>query len=556
MAAKKSAPETPKTELTDVDLKKLIDRRHPEYAELKEHWDFCELAYRGGRKWFEGEENLFKFYKEGQGEYDDRKKRTYRANHTKRVVDTVTQYLFRESPHRKDAPGAVIEKFWERATVLGGTRDINRFMREVDQWTSVFGRVYIVVDRMPDDGATITRQRKDESSPYAYIVFPQRVMDFSIGTDGEFNWVLISEDYRDDTGLSSSGKTLTRYRLWTRTSWYLIGRSAPDKEDVAVLGSGSHGLDRVPVIAHSDTDGTAWSSPALAGDIVYMDRTLVNYGSMLDEILYEQTFSQLTMPAEGLIPGAKESNQLIAAAKNRIFLYSATSPGAKPEYISPDASQASLIIEAMATLKKDIYAVTGTDAGDANSSSMSKGREYASGKVRQFDHAAIENLLLGKARALEDAEERIAAMVDVWMGGKGEIDESLVTYPDKFDVRGLAAELDIASQLFDLTSPVEVMRHQMRHIVAKTFPRLDEEEAKAIDESINAWQPQYQVDQKLAGDQLAVDKSSAESQQQVAEAAAEASRISAEAAKKNAEKPTPAPVAPGSQPKKPAPKAA
>ncbi|PQX60121.1 hypothetical protein C5975_20380 [Cronobacter sakazakii] len=50
-------------ELTDKQIKDLVERRHPEYLKKKEHWDFLASTYAGGRAWFT--DNIFRYFKEG-----------------------------------------------------------------------------------------------------------------------------------------------------------------------------------------------------------------------------------------------------------------------------------------------------------------------------------------------------------------------------------------------------------------------------------------------------------------------------------------------------------
>lgn len=505
--------------LDSVDLTKMIARRHPEYEENVDHWRLCECAYRGGRQWFDhedgdGKKNLYKFYKEGDEEYKERKERTHRANHSKRVVDTVNQYLFRQPPVRakNDELPESVKNFWKNT---GGKRKgINRFMKEIERWMSTFGILYVVVDR-PNISMTL---RGEDPAPYAYPVFPQRVLDVVYDSEGNLTRILIAEDYRDDDGFDSSGEIKIQYRLWTTEEWFVIRETEDDtkserQEDKKyfVYDNGRHDLGIVPVVPVKETDGSKWSATSLISDIVYMDRTLVNYGSLLDEILYEQTFSQLTIPSENVLPGDREFSAMKAAAKNRMFVYNATSPGAKPEFISPDAAQAELILKACSNLKKEIYAVTGTD-NDANQQSQSNGKSYASGKVREFDHSQIENILLDKARALEAAEEQMLEIVIAWMGDADEISPDWVSYPDKYDIRGLAAELAIAEELDELNAPADMIRRQMVQIAKKAFPRLSDTEMKELESIIDTWLPGYEVERNFRQKEIDLKVFVAESQ--------------------------------------------
>lgn len=490
-----------KYEFNDKSVKDVVARRHPDYKESIEHWRFCEMAYRGGRAYV-CKDNVFQFYKEGPGEFSERLKRTYRVNHVKRVVETINQYLFKQRPQRSaSAPYQLID-FWARATKRGDSMDV--FSKQIDLWLSVFGIVYAVVDRP----AQVVGRRVEEKLPYSYIVFPTHVFDASYDDDGRLNWILIAEDYRDDNDPTiDDGETKVRIRLWTKDEWYLFAIK-DTSGDYSLVDAGEHGLGVVPVVPIVESASSSKYAPAaLISDISYMDRTLANYGSLLDQILYEQTYSQLVMPAEGVLPGTKPADQLIAAAKQRIFLYAGGSDANRPGYISPDASQATLIMEAIDRLKREIYASTGTDAGDANSSSMSKGREYASGKVRAMDHSAVENMLLNKAQGLEKAEDDIARLVLMWMGqGDVEVLPDWVRYPMKFDVRGLVGDLEIALQLNEIAPPAEVMRLHMIGMAEKLFPRLDPSAMLKLVDAIDAWTPAYSAQAAISDREVSVSE--------------------------------------------------
>lgn len=487
-------------------VKALVERRHPEFQELKTHWTFLESCYEGGRKWLAKEAgNVFKFYKEGEDEYKDRLKRTYRANHTKRVVDTVGDYLFKQLPQRAAGAPSVLTDFWANCDKLGTSMDA--FTRVLDRQESVFGRVYIAVDRP----AQVAARRAEEKLPYVYIIKPTHMLDMGFDEDGKMTWALVAEDYRDDIDpVQATGKILVRLRLWTKDEWYLFGPVSPKEPDKfewlgAERGYGLHGLGEVPIVIHSINDGTLYSNPALIGDIAYMDRTLVNYGSLLDEIIYEQTYSQLVLPAESILPGTTEFGQMVAAAKNRVFIYNGAH-GSAPSFISPDASQAQLIIEAMNNMMRNIYAVTGTD-NDANSQSMSTGKSYASGTVRAFDHAQIENMLLSKSRGLEKTEDAIMRLVLKWMGQRNvEIERDWVRYPSSFDVRGLAHDLEIARQIHEVKPPPVISREHMKAVVEKLFPRKSPAELTAIQKQIDAWTPAYEQEADLAEREVGVSE--------------------------------------------------
>ena len=86
-------------------LIKLTERRHPEFGDALEHWEFLESCYKGGREWID--KNLFTYHKEGHTEFKARKQRAYRFPHSKEVVSLVNKYVFKGAIERT-------EKAWVR----------------------------------------------------------------------------------------------------------------------------------------------------------------------------------------------------------------------------------------------------------------------------------------------------------------------------------------------------------------------------------------------------------------------------------------------------------
>ena len=237
--------------ITDPKFTTLVKRRHPEYEARLEHWDFLEACYEGGRDWFA--DNIFRYLKEGDKEFNDRVVRAYRFNHTREVVDLLDKYLFRAQTTRNDvdAPQSV-KDFWESSTRAGSP--ITSLVKRVSKSSSTFGRMYVVVDTSAGANAiSLADAVKLNAKTYAYIVKPQDVLDLSFDDQGDLNWILIREYGRDDINpFGEAQATHERFRLWTKSEWTLY-RETPEKNaegDIRIeqIGYGVHGLGIVPVI--------------------------------------------------------------------------------------------------------------------------------------------------------------------------------------------------------------------------------------------------------------------------------------------------------------------
>lgn len=453
-------------------LKALIARRHPEYEENVKHWDFLEDTYEGGREWFK--ENVFRYIKEGDKEFADRVERAYRFNHSREVVDLINKYLFKQNIARNevDAPESVKE-FWKSATRGGLT--IKDLVRQISKKTSIYGRIGIVVDTTAPTGKNISKAEAKAQGvkTYAYVVGPEQLLDYSYDDVGALNWVLIREVTRDDTDpMSSSGTQSYRYRLWGKTDWKLYEERTEGRRKVVVLvDEGAHGLGAVPVVLadHMITDDE-YESPAMIDDIAYLDRAVANYLSNLDAIIQDQTFSQLAMPAQNVIPGEDAYTKLLEMGTKRVFLYDGEG-GAQPFYLSPDVKQAELIVTAINKIIGEIYHTVGL-AGERTKSDNAVGIDNSSGVAKAYDFERVNALLSAKADSLELIENKIAALVALWNEDSKQIESPLVSYPDNFDTRGLYDEFDIAARLMLIDAPDSVRQEQMRMVLDKLFPQL------------------------------------------------------------------------------------
>lgn len=466
-----------------------LKRRHPVYMEMLMHWNFLEATYRGGRRWFE--EHIFKYLKEGEQEFQDRKSRAYRFNHTRETVDLVQKYIFKADIARKteDVPKTV-ESFWKNATLSG--LDINQFMKLVSTGSSVFGRIWVFVDTTKtEDIVSRADEKAAGARTYAYFVKPQNVLDMGFDDTGDLLWILVYETRRDDADpIEGSGEIVDQYRLWTRSDWKLfeIEESSDSKKDdrVKIVASGEHNLGRVPCFPVDHVIGeNRYSAPAMIADIAYLDRACANYLSNLDAIIQDQTFSQLAMPAQGVLPGEETYSTLLDLGTKRVFIYDGGEGNARPEFISPDPKQAEIILKVINKIIGEIYHSIGM-AGERTKEDNAVGIDNSSGVAKAYDFERVNSLLSSKADSLERAEMELIDLVLAWSGEKS-TEEVYVTYPDDFDIRGLYDEFTIGQNLMLMDAPDTVRREQMSQIIDKLFPKLAEDLLRKMKDELKTW---------------------------------------------------------------------
>jgi hypothetical protein len=492
-----------RTVKTDDPYRAFFERRHPEFANNLAHWLFLEQTYRGGRAWFAS--NIHKYFKEGVSEFAERLNRAYRFNHTREAVDLVQKYLFKSPVARKTdgVPQAILD-FWKNATLSGLT--IDQLMRTVSTGSSIGGRVALVVDTnnpgaVPvEEGAAprplSQKEAKDANIRiYAYMVPTKHILDYAYDEDGDGGllWVKLKEVTRDDADpIHNSGLVLERVRLWTRTGWQLFEEQEVQNgkrvtKVIKMIEQGEHKLGRVPVILVDHMLGdNPYLAPGLIDDIAYLDRAVANYLSNLDAIIQDQTFSQLAIPAQAMMPGDEAYNKVLELGTKRVFAYDGGAGStAKPEYISPDPKQATVILSVINKIINEIYHTIGL-AGERTKEDNAVGIDNSSGVAKAYDFERVNSLLLSKAESNQKAENELVRLVCAWADEDAPKDD-LVTYPTTFDVMRLADDLMTAEALAKLAAPKEVRREQMKIVVDKLFPQLATDLRTTLLDGIDEW---------------------------------------------------------------------
>jgi hypothetical protein len=482
-AASSTAAQQQADDAEQAKLRFLIDRRHPEYTSHIDQWDFLEDTYEGGREWFD--EHIFQYIKEGDQEFQDRLLRCYRFNHTREVVDLLNKYLFKQVIARSEDAPASVQAFWKRTTRNGlGIRD---FARQCSKKTSVVGRIGVVVDNNATN-TVLTKADAKAVTTYAYIVGPAQLLDYAFDDDGNLSWVLIEECFRDDADpMTSSGDEEPRWRLWTKTDWTLFKEVTEGKTKKIVMDShGEHNLGEVPVKLFDHVIGDEeYAPPSLIDDIAYLDRAVANYLSNLDAIIQDQTFSQLVMPAQNVMPGEDAYTKMLDMGTKRVFLYDGEHGTLKPEYISPDPKQAQIIITMIRQIINEIYHTVGL-AGERTKQDNSMGIDNSSGVAKAYDFERVNALLSAKADSLELLENWLVHIVAKW-NGEADPKEDLVSYPDNFDTRGLYDEFDLAARLLLIEAPKTVRSTQMESIIEKLFPQIKQDLLDQMKAELKDW---------------------------------------------------------------------
>jgi hypothetical protein len=393
-----------------------LDARHPEYVARSAEWEFHLRSFLGGRAYLDGR-NLYTHRLEHPSDAARRLSRSYYQNHCRNVVERTTALLFAGGFTVAPEPPPYLLTDADRRGA-----DLAQVMRRAATLSSIHGHVFILVDvpRADGDGP---RTRREELAlglrPYLELVSPTEVVNWDVDDGGRLVWALVREraghsDVIGGPSVRRVGEARTVYRLWTPTAWFLYEKPAERPAESWVLAdSAEHGLGVVPlaVVRHRDLDGGIGGA-SLLRDIAVLNREVYNLASLLQEVLYRQTFGQLV--AQGSAEEyVGEDETLAKLGTSSIFLYPVGREA--PRYISPEPANAEMLQSQIDRLVAEIYRLAGLQVPEVDAP-----RAPESGLARAYRFLDTSGTIRDKAAAVGDAFEQALWLASLWEGRERE----------------------------------------------------------------------------------------------------------------------------------------
>lgn len=448
---------------------RLVDRRHPVWQANFSDWVFFHKSYIGGRDYLSDKSNLHAHLFEDSKLYNDRINRVYYYNYCKPVINIFVNFLYSQSVDRK-----VSFNFWDdwnnNVTFRpDGSTDFQTFIKSCVTMGAVSGMCGALVD-MPLNSVDVDgiRSRVIDRNrlPILKLYLAQDICDWSEDSNG-LNWIILKEKTRDDLNPFIESKETNIYTLWDRTTWRKYN------SDDVLVSEGVHGLGIVPFVRYFNVDvDLDREGESSISDIAHINRSIYNHCSLLDEILYRQAFSQLVVQGDA----ENYRNKVMSTAGAWNYPDGAN----KPEFISPDASQAELLMSQIDRSVVEIFRIanlriTGRDLDDTR-------RRTVAEVMSDFNdtNSALQN----RARAAEKFEKQILSIAAKWMGLATE-NVSEINYPNSFDVGTLMSEIDNAVKIRKLNMGKEYYNRLRSRIAKKNFPGISDDELGTIEGSFD-----------------------------------------------------------------------
>ena len=404
------------------------------YSRNQLRWQFLLASFTGGQAYREGA-YLQRYALENDTQYAVRLNNTPLDNQVRSLISLYTSFLFRTEPEREfgvleDNP--TIEDIEEDADLDG--RSMNAFMKDVAQWASVFGHVWICVAK-PDVGAiTLADEQAMGARPYLSMYNPLAVTDWRWARQPNGGYQLeyikyVEEVNGTETVVKEWGyDTITTYKVDTQ------------QERVLDMSVETNGLGFLPfVCAYAERSPVRGLGNSLVDDIADQQRMIYNELSEVYDSIRLDTHPSLVATAGTNAQGAA-AGQVITMEEN-------LDPNLKPYVLQFEGGQIDKIYASINNRKKMIDSM-----GNVGAVRATETREM-SGIAIETEFQLLNARLSSIADNLELAEEQVWQIIYTYMGyaWDGSID-----YPDNFALHNTDNELDQYAKIKALSPRPEV----------------------------------------------------------------------------------------------------
>jgi hypothetical protein len=385
---------------------------HPEWKKNIHRWQYYSDSYNGGNDYRQGR-YLVKYVLESQEDYEGRLRNTPLDNHCKSVVETFNSFLFR-TPPKRDYGTAVsndpsLDSFLADCDLDG--RSFDAFMRDCSTYSSIYGNIWVLIDKPSTNVHTRAEELQQEIRPYVSLITPENVIDWEYDRKSNGVYELTSITMLD--GIDDNG---VYYRTITKTETTVYKKTQLGKEAsiVEVFDNPLNIVPCIPVYAgRTQKKGVGVSD---ISDIADVQRGIYNELSELEQLIRISNHPSLVKTS---------GTQAGAGAGAIIDLPDDLDPNLKPFLLEPSGSGITQIISSINERVDSINRMA--NMGGVRSTTA----RTMSGVALQTEFQLLNARLSQKADLLELAEEQIWRMWALW---QNKVWDGVVDYPDNFNI--------------------------------------------------------------------------------------------------------------------------
>jgi len=391
--------------------KKTLDHVHPDYAANIARWRLYSDSYQGGAAYRNGE-YLYKYQLETGGEYNQRLDETPLENHCKRTVDSYTSFIYGatiERDYGSIANNPNLVPFLKDADMDG--RSFHAFIRESAKMASIYGSVYIFVDKPTTNVSTRAEELGQGIRPYLSLVSPENVIDWKYSRLP--NGAVILTYLKVCVEKTSEYRT---FKIYTPEET-MTAISYSDNEIYEITEVIANELGEIPcVVLYNNRTWDHGIGISDIADVSDIQRSIYSDYSEINQLIKLSNHPTLV----------KSHSTSASAGAGAIIEMPEDLPGdLKPYLLTPSGQNITTLLE---TINRKVEAIDKL----THLESVTGQRTARSGVAMMIEQKALASLLSDKASNLQLAEEQIWRL---WCLLEGTAWDGEIYYPDSFDTR-------------------------------------------------------------------------------------------------------------------------
>ena len=401
---------------------------HPDYDRKMNDWNFHYRSYLGGQD-YENGYFLHRYILETEEEYLKRAEFTPLDNHCRNVVQIYSSFLFRVPPTRDYGSltgDPQLEQFLMDADFDG--RQYNNLIREAQVNASIYGTCWLIVDKPNSNAKTRAEELSQDIRPYISVYTPENVTNWKYERASNGRYYLTSltvvEDMMGKDAIVKvwTPEDITTYKVEEFTIGYATKKPTKIDEQENALGI-------IPAVClYNQRTSKRGIGISDLSDVAELQKSIYNDYSEIEQLIRLSNHPSLVKT-----PNVEAS----AGAGSVIEMPEDLAPELKPYIIQPSSQSLESIMKTIDTKVQAIDRITHMGAVRGTEKTVN------SGIALQTEFQLLNARLSEKADYLQNTEEQIFDLYAKWQGTTfdGEI-----IYPDSFDLRDYASDLQFLQQ--------------------------------------------------------------------------------------------------------------
>ena len=401
-----------------------IENQHQHYKGMMPRWEYFIRSYLGGKEYQDGK-FLQPYQLEFENEYHKRINFTPLDNHCRNIIDIYSSFLFRVEPVREYGSlteDMSVEQFKDDADLEG--RSFNALMREAQRFASIYGHVWLLMDKPSTNVMTRAEELDQGIRPYLNIYTPENVLDWHYTRNDAGYYYLDYLKIREEQ--TAEGEY---YKLWYLDKIDCVFVSSTSRDEPKLISSLPNPLMKIPaVILYNQRSPMRGLGVSDLTDVADLQKSIYNEFSEIEQIIRLSNHPSLVKTKD---------TDAGAGAGSIIEIPENLDANLKPYILQPSGSNLDGVLRSINHKVEAINRLTHVGTLRATA------ERVQSGIALRTEFELLNARLSEKSKLMELAEEQIWRLFADW---QETVFDGEIEYPESFDIRDWATDLELLQQ--------------------------------------------------------------------------------------------------------------